>query len=284
MLALATISFRPADAYLKIGFICVLVAGLALVITIKFYVDSSSPAQNDGGISTGMVAEHNRHGLTERQSQQADDQPNGNSIVAIGYTKSLLLVIGGRVLCALINNIPLVLINGSVLNMFDLSVGAYNILLVFQIFAALLIIMFSEFFNFKKYYYVVAIMFGIYIGVLYLIGTLVGTFSHLYVVAVIGYILIAVGVNVLTYNQLSNAFKSSTRAWSIFVVKFVESLAYLAIFILFIEAFPYLILIVIVSIVIISALLYIFIPDANGILFRNVEYWRRWSANRNDIR
>lgn len=92
--------------------------------------------------------------------------------------------------------------------------------------------------------------------------------------------LIAMGVNVLTYNQLSEAFASTKRAWSIAFVTFVESLAYLTIFILFIIGLPYLNLTIIVGIVAISVLLYVFNPNARILLLRNFRFWFKWSEDK----
>lgn len=286
MLIMATgifASHKQFKVILGFGYIHFLVAAAIFIIIFKYYVNDSSShslenQQNDGEIINETI-EFRIVGLKLKVERNKYNEKN---VFANGNIKPLLLVIGGRVLSALISSLPL-LTEPSWLfaSMSNMSAETFRIIFLFQFLFALMIVIVSEFFNFKKFFCVAGIIWALIVIILFVIDIFFTDASSVaYCVALVGYTLIALGVNVLTYNQLSEAFASTKRAWSIAFVTFVESLAYLTIFILFIIGLPYLNLMIFVGIVAISVLLYAFIPNARSLLLRNVRFWFKWSKDK----
>lgn len=282
---IAKLTYTNVDVYFGFGILYVLV-GFVTLLLIRFcvydsFVHALEKAPNDGRVLDNVIKirdgcrepERIRHELYEMKTMLVEDNANGKNIFANGNIRPLLLVIGGRALSALFNNVPLLVTEASWIysSFSEVSSEFFFVTFFLQLVFGLITIGVAELISFNKFLYASGILWSVALfSLLFVIENVVADVPiKAYKTAIVGYTLIALGIEAISYNQLSEAFPSTKRAWSIVVVTFVECLAYLIILAFSIFVFPYLNILITVGIVAISVLLFIYMPNAHGVTLRN---------------
>lgn len=281
---LSDLTYTSIQLYNGFGVFYIIFAVVALILT-PFCVHNSLPlslekSQNDAVVLQELTKIRKgerepgriRSALTEMKLMLSEDKINGKNVFANGNIKPLLLVIGARVLSILINNVPvLILLTSALYNSTSkVSSNEFSGVLLFQLVLGWIVIFVADRIEFNRFYYGGAVIWSaVLIALSLLDSVLTDTFKYVYWIAIFGYVLIALGIEAISYNQLSEAFPSTKRAWSIVIVTLVESLAYLIILAFFIFTLPFFILLISVSIVAISISLYKFMPNTHGVSLRN---------------
>lgn len=276
------------DTYIKIGFIYSMVAIVILILThlcvYNSFSHSLDKSRNEDAVRseiTKIINESNHTGrahniLKETKLALNEDKTVGNGILANGNWRPLLLVIDARCLHALINNVPCLLILVSWTSDWKLtSLGAFTTLLFFKLIIGWIVIFLADCIGFNRFFYVGGIVWSVIVSLLlvlifWFISRVNVVVPYTLLVIIIGYTLISLGIEAISYNQLSEAFPLAKRAWSITIVTIVETLVHIILISVYVLNFPemYLLPIAIAILVICGCLLKL-MPNTHGETLRN---------------
>lgn len=273
---------------MTIGMIHVVAALLVLILTHFCTFNSLTQlldrSHNEYDILTAMLTirnERNQRGRTLNELNQMklmmnEDKMIAGNIFSHGNLTPLLLVIGARVLSVLINNIPVLVF----------ITPTTNIVVVYFfkfIFGWITIVTVADRIGLNRFFYVGGIIWGLVTHLLmallsmdYLRYTHEAAMTSL----LLGYTLISMGIEAISYNQLSEAFPLTKRAWSIVFVTFVETVVHFIILMVYVKI-PYMLLIS-VSIGVITVCCYLLklMPNTHGETLRRARSMFNHSISR----
>lgn len=212
-----------------------------------------------------------RHALREIKVLLNDNQTIGSGIFAEGNWNPLSLAIGARCLSVCINNVPLLLLIAEWVNALGYlqglgaPSGIFIVIFVFKFLIGWIAMFLADYIGFNRFFYIAAMIWAPTIVLAYILPR-----ETIYFIVLSGYYIIALGIDAISYNQLSEAFPLSKRAWSIAFVTFVESILQISILtfsiLLFEGMLAFLLIIVIISL---CAFLLKMMPNTHGESLRN---------------
>lgn len=277
------IGYPTHVTFLFIGLVYIVVSLLVLLTTFCFVFNSfvhslEQQKENEDTIKLRFARirgdpTHLRRIQTafdELKLQLNEDQADGTNILGNGNVRPLILVGIARLLSVLINNIPILVILNSWLSVSieqidpDRIFFAVSVVLTINLAAKWIIgligIFIGDCIDLNRFYYVAASIWSVLIIILH-----IQSFVYLNLVILLLYWIIGLGVDAISYNQLSEVFPLTKRAASIASIQILEAIVEVIILGVYLLAFPQLLVIaLVIPIILCSLILFKLLPNTHG--------------------
>lgn len=308
-----SIAYPTFWTFVEIAYVYAIVAilaGLAIwFFAFNSFAQSLEKRENEDTIKSNLIKIRNdfnyprraQKAVDELKLQLSEDQTDGNNIFTNGNLRPLVLVTGARVLSLLVNNIPIL---GIITSLFyvcflydddttDNPITAFSDVLSVVLLLKFLIgfgsIFIADCISLNRVYYITAIIWAVsYIVLHHVTDWLIS------VLVILVFFIVGLGLEAVSYNQLSEAFPLTKRAWSIAAIHIVECVLEILLLAWYLLAFPAIFVYVIaIVIIVISVCLFIWLPNTHPETLRNardlfnttvVRQNRRYELTQLDVR
>lgn len=283
-----TIAYPTSETFGDIASIYIISAILTALsigfLTYNSFTRSIEKQENEDNIKGNIIRIRNDFNYPRRAQkvfdeiklQLSEDQTDGSNVFGNGNLRPLLLVTGARVLSLLVNNIPILVIITSLSHASFLAADTsedritafstiLSIVLFFKLVIGLITVFLADCISLNRFFYVVAIIWAVFYIVLHIVQeTIVAG------IVLVAFLLAGLGLDAISYNQLSEAFPLTKRASSIAVVHIIESVIEIILLALYILVFPSSFVIPIaIATIILSICLFIWLPNTHQETLRN---------------
>lgn len=257
---------------IAIGMIHMIAALLVLILTYfctyNSFMQSLLRSHNENDIVNEMLTirnERNQRGRTLNDLNQLklrmnEDKTLGGNIFSHGNLRPLLLVIGARALSVLVNNILVLAIIAS-------STNFVAVYLFKFLFGWMTIMTVADRIGLNRFFYVGGIIWGLVtllLMALLFLDYLRYTYAAAMTLLLLGYTLISIGVEAISYNQLSEAFPLAKRAWSIVFVTLAETVVNFIVLMFYVQMPYFLLIFVSVAVITVCCYLLKLMPNTHG--------------------